>query len=158
AACASASYNSPVTLALSANDGSGGSGVAQIRYTLDGTMPSASSGNVYSAPFVIGQTTTVKYVAIDNAGNTSALGQTTVTIAAQSTSDTTPPSVSLNAPASGATVSGATSLSASASDNVAVKQVDFLVDAALVGSSTVSPTGYNNSYSYSWNSASLADG
>jgi len=67
--------------------------------------------------------------------------------------DATPPTVSLTAPAAGATVSGtAVTLSATAADNVAVAKVDFFVDGALVGTDTSSP------YSISWNSTTVANG
>ena len=68
--------------------------------------------------------------------------------------DTTQPSVSITAPASGATVSGsAVTLSASASDDVGVAGVQFKVDGASVGSEdTTSP------YSISWNSTTVSDG
>jgi Subtilase family/Bacterial Ig domain/Peptidase inhibitor I9 len=67
--------------------------------------------------------------------------------------DATPPTVALTAPTAGATVSGtAVTLSASASDDVAVAKVDFLVDGAVVGSDTTSP------YSISWNSTAVANG
>ncbi len=66
--------------------------------------------------------------------------------------DTTPPSTSLTAPAAGATLSGSVSLSASASDNVGVSRVDFLVDGGVVGSDASAP------YALTWNSASVANG
>lgn len=66
--------------------------------------------------------------------------------------DLTPPTVTLTTPANGTTVSGTVTLSANASDNVAVNHVDFLVNNAVVGTDTTSP------YSVSWNSASIADG
>jgi len=66
--------------------------------------------------------------------------------------DLTPPTVTLTAPTNGTTVSGTVTLSANASDNVAVNHVDFLVNNAVVGTDTTSP------YSLSWNSASVADG
>jgi hypothetical protein len=66
--------------------------------------------------------------------------------------DTTAPTVSLTAPANGATVSGTVTLSANASDNVGVSRVEFSVDGALVGTDTASP------YSVSWNSASVGNG
>jgi hypothetical protein len=67
--------------------------------------------------------------------------------------DTTAPSVSLTAPASGATVSGSSvGFAATASDNVGVSKVEFYVDSSLVNSDTSSP------YSYSWNSTSVANG
>ena len=45
-----------------------GEGVAAIRYTLDGSIPTETS-TPYIVPFVIGETTTVKYRAWDNVGN-----------------------------------------------------------------------------------------
>jgi peptidoglycan/xylan/chitin deacetylase (PgdA/CDA1 family) len=64
--CASAWYTSVVSVSLSATDG--GSGVAAIRYTTDGTDPTASSP-LYSVPFSVSSTTTVKYRGWDVAGN-----------------------------------------------------------------------------------------
>ncbi|MBI5070294.1 MAG: S8 family serine peptidase [Deltaproteobacteria bacterium] len=66
--------------------------------------------------------------------------------------DTTPPTVTLTAPAAGATLTGTVTLSATASDNVAVSQVQFLVDGAVVGTATAAP------YQVSWSSASVANG
>ncbi len=66
--------------------------------------------------------------------------------------DTTPPVVSLSAPADGATVSGTASLTASASDNVGVTRVDFLVDGTVVGSASAAP------WQASWDTTAVADG
>jgi subtilisin family serine protease len=66
--------------------------------------------------------------------------------------DTTPPTVTLTAPAAGATLAGTVTLAATASDNVAVSQVQFLVDGAVVGTATAAP------YQVSWSSASVANG
>lgn len=64
---------SPVSVALSADDG-GGSGVASIEYTTDGSDPTTSlTAQVYTTPFSIAATTTVKYFATDVAGNASAV-------------------------------------------------------------------------------------
>ena len=146
APCASY-YNGPVTIALDATDDSGGSGVAEIRYTTDGTTPTATSGQLYSGPFSVGSSTTIKYLAVDNAGNVSPVTTQTITIGQ------TPSTVSLTAPATGAIISGTTTFSANASDNLGVKQVDFLVDGALVGTD---PTG--SPYTFSWDSSTVADG
>ena len=54
---------------LAASDNSGGSGVAQIRYTSDGSDPTATTGLSIAAAFAVCATTTVKYRAFDNAGN-----------------------------------------------------------------------------------------
>ncbi|HEY3312200.1 MAG TPA: Ig-like domain-containing protein [Anaerolineales bacterium] len=66
--------------------------------------------------------------------------------------DSTPPSVSVSAPSGGSRVRGSVTLAATASDNVAVASVDFLVNGSLVGTDTSSP------YSLIWNSSSTPDG
>jgi hypothetical protein len=66
--------------------------------------------------------------------------------------DTAPPTVALTAPASGATVSGTVTLSASASDNVGVARVDFVDGTTLVGSDASAP------YTVAWNTANAANG
>jgi hypothetical protein len=74
--------NKDVSVTLNATDNSGGSGVKEIRYTTNGVDPTASSGTVYSGPFQISSegTTTVKFRAIDNAGNVEAVQSRTVKI------------------------------------------------------------------------------
>ncbi|HET7901327.1 MAG TPA: Ig-like domain-containing protein, partial [Candidatus Nanopelagicales bacterium] len=64
-----------------------------------------------------------------------------------STPDTQNPTVAVTAPADGATVSGATTISANASDDKAVAQVEFFVDGSSVGVDTSAP------YSVSWNAS-----
>jgi hypothetical protein len=58
--------------------------------------------------------------------------------AGASSADTTPPTVSLTAPASGATVSGSILVAASASDNVGVTSVQLKLDGANLGSAFTS--------------------
>lgn len=68
-------------------------------------------------------------------------------------SDTTPPTASITAPADGATVSGAVTVSADASDNVGVASVQFQLDNAPLGTPiTAAP------YSFSWDSGTVANG
>ncbi len=66
--------------------------------------------------------------------------------------DITPPTTSITAPANGATVSGTTTITASASDNVGVTKVEFYIDSALVSTDTASP------YSYDWNTTTYPNG
>jgi chitodextrinase len=71
----------------------------------------------------------------------------------QTGGDTTPPTVSISAPTNGATVSGSITVSANASDNVAVAGVQFKLDGANLGSEvTASP------YSISWNTTGTVNG
>jgi Bacterial Ig domain len=78
---------------------------------------------------------------------------TTFTVSAsQLPPDTTPPTVSLTAPADGASASGATTLSANASDDVAMDHVSFRVDGKTVNTDSTAP------YSYSWDSTTVPDG
>ncbi|MBI4168787.1 MAG: Ig-like domain-containing protein [Acidobacteria bacterium] len=77
----------------------------------------------------------------------------TVTVSNAPPPDTTPPSVSITSPASGATVSGTTAVTASASDNVGVAGVQFFVDGSALGSEdTAAP------YSASWDTTTVANG
>jgi beta-lactamase superfamily II metal-dependent hydrolase len=66
--------------------------------------------------------------------------------------DTTKPTTSITAPAAGATVSGTTTVTASASDNVGVTKVEFYLDNVLQATDTASP------YSWSWNTTTAANG
>jgi peptidoglycan/xylan/chitin deacetylase (PgdA/CDA1 family) len=139
-------YKSGVSISLAASDGSGGSGVASIRYTTNGTVPTKTTGTLYSNPFTLSATTTINYRAFDNVGNSENNNAIQIQI------DPTAPTVTLTAPSAGAVVSGSTTLSATAADNVAVDHVDFLVDGNVVGSATASP------YNVNWNSGSVTDG
>ena len=69
--------------------------------------------------------------------------------------DQTPPTVSLTAPQDAATVSGPLSVTGTASDDVAVDQVQLLVDDDPVG--TASPDGDGN-VAIDWNSSTVANG
>src|SRR5207244_1788049 len=66
--------------------------------------------------------------------------------------DTTPPTTSITAPANGATVSGTTTVTASASDNVGVSRVEFYLDGALQATDTTSP------YSWPWDTTTATNG
>ena len=67
--------------------------------------------------------------------------------------DATAPTVSLTAPAANATIAGTVTVSASASDNVGVASVQFLLDGANLGTAdSTSP------YSVSWNTTTATNG
>ncbi len=65
----------------------------------------------------------------------------------------TPPTVSLSAPASGASLSGSVALAASATDNAGIANVQFKLDNTNLGAPDAS-----NPYSYSWNTATVSNG
>ena len=69
--------------------------------------------------------------------------------------DTTPPTVALTAPANGATVSGTVTLTATATDNVAVTGVQFQLDGATLAGT---PTVAGSTYTFSWNSKTATNG
>jgi peptidoglycan/xylan/chitin deacetylase (PgdA/CDA1 family) len=85
--CASTTYGSTVTVALSAVDT--GSGVASTHYTTDGSTPTQSSPT-YAGPFPLTSTATVQYRSWDNAGNAETASHSQ-TIQVQQPPDTTPP-------------------------------------------------------------------
>lgn len=62
------------------------------------------------------------------------------------------PSVALTAPADGSVVSGTVTLTATASDDVAVDRVEFLLDGALLGSDPTAP------YTWTWATGSAGNG
>lgn len=68
------------------------------------------------------------------------------------TGDTTAPIANITAPASNATVSGPTTISVNATDNVSVTKVEVYVDAGLSKTLTTAP------YTYGWNATGLSNG
>ncbi|HJV98506.1 MAG TPA: galactose oxidase-like domain-containing protein [Arthrobacter sp.] len=88
----------------------------------------------------------------DSSGNLAVSPDATFTTAAPA-ADTTPPTVSVTAPANGATVSGQAAVAATAADNVGVAGVQFTLDAAnLQSEDTVAP------YSLTWNTTTASAG
>ena len=120
--------------------------------TLDGGALSAcTSPTTYTSLAAGAHTFTVR--ATDPAGNFDPTAASRTWTVDLTVPDTTPPTVSLTAPANGALVRGSVTISATANDETAVDHVDFLVNDVVVGTD---PTDVP--YSTSWNSTSLADG
>ncbi|WP_164821292.1 Ig-like domain-containing protein [Paenibacillus koleovorans] len=147
-----ATVSGSITLSANASDNVG---VVGVQFRVDGSNVGAEDT---VSPYSISYSTlglsngshTITAVARDAAGNTTTSSGVTVTV---SNSDTTPPTVSVTAPTSGATVSGTITLSANASDNVGVVGVQFRVDGSNVGAEdTVSP------YSISYSTLGLSNG
>jgi hypothetical protein len=133
-------------------EGSGGATVSWSATATDDvdasvTVTCASDSGLESGDMFPLGTTKVTCSATDAANNTTS-GSFNVTA-----TDTTAPTASLTAPASGATVWGTqVTLSASASDEVGVTKVEFLVDGQVADTDTTAP------YSTSWDSTTVSDG
>jgi glucose/arabinose dehydrogenase/PKD repeat protein len=126
-------------------------GVSTYRIYRDGAFLTTSSVTPWNdAGLTPGTTYSYRVSAADAAGNES--DQTAPAVATTPTLDTQPPSASMTAPSPGSTVSGLVTVSATATDNVGVAEVDFLVDGVSVGVDTTAP------YSVSWNSTTTSNG
>ncbi len=158
APAAGASVSAVVTLTASASDGVG---VAGVQFLLDGanlgpevTGPGPTYTYSWNTATAANGAHTVSARARDAANNTATATTVNITVA-NSTADTTPPAVSLTAPAAGATLVGTVTMSATATDNVAMAGVQFLLDGASLGAEV---TGPGPTYTYSWNTPTAGNG
>ena len=138
------------TITLSAN-ASDNVGVTKVEFYIDGALQGSTSSAPYtlsvnSAALTNGSHTLVAkaYDAAGNVGSSSAVSFTV----SNSTSDTTPPTVSATESGSSATIS----LTATATDNVGVVKVEFYVDSTLKGAVTAAP------YALALDSTGLSNG
>ena len=132
-------------------------GISHVDFAVDG----APIGTVVAAPYQVtwnsaGVTNgghAVSATAFDAAGNHS-MSTATVNVSngCGGCGDTTPPVVSVVAPADGSVLSGSVSVVANATDNVGVTQVSVLVDGTVIG------TVYSPPYAVQWNSATVTNG
>jgi len=129
-------------------------GVAGVQFKLDGAnLGTEDTSSPYSRSWSTGipqnGTHTLTAVARDAAGNTAVAASITITV---NNVDTTKPTVSLTAPSSGAVISGNLTVSASASDNVGVAGVTFLMDGvAMAAEDTVAPYSLTVATNYTQN-------
>ena len=141
-----------VEIQVSATDNQG---VASVDFAINGTLESSDASEPYS--YVWNTTAAaedeqhiIQVTITDLSGNTVELTPIAVFVDNDLT-DTTPPVVSILSPVSGQTVSGTVTVSAFASDNVAVAEVNFFIDDSLTSTATESP------YSYLWGTQALPD-
>src|SRR5438552_13832141 len=132
--------------------------VAGVQFKLDGANLGAED---ISAPYAVSWDTTrtgngshtLAAVARDLLGLQWRSDPVTVTVSNGPPPDTTPPTVSITSPSSGSTVSGAITVTASASDNVGVAGVQFMLDGANLGAEVTS-----GPYSVSWDTTTASNG
>jgi glucose/arabinose dehydrogenase/chitodextrinase len=137
---------------LSWNASSDNAGVTGYKIFRDGALVTTVPGTSYQdTGRSAGTTYSYTVLARDAAANESA--QTSAVTATTPAPDTSPPGASVTAPAAGTVVSGNVNVSASATDNVGVAGVQFLLDGATLGSEdTVAP------YSMTWDTTTAANG
>jgi chitodextrinase len=143
------------TLTISAN-AADNVAVASVQFKLDGAnLGAADTTAPYSFAWDSTKTSNgahnLSATATDTSGNTANSANVSVTVSNSST-DTTPPTVSITAPANGVTVSGTVSVTANASDNVGVASVQFQLDSANLGVVSIA-----SPYSVSWNTTTATN-
>ena len=137
-----------ITLSATASDNVG---VSKVEFYVDNVLKATDTASPYST--TLDSTTlangshSLVAKAYDAAGNVSTSGTVAFSVS-NSTSDTTPPTVSV----SESGTSGTVTLSATASDNVGVSKVEFYVDNVLKATDTASP------YSSTLDSTTLPNG
>ena len=152
APAANATVAGTVTVSASANDNVA---VTNVEFFVDGTLAATDT----TAPYEFSWNTTtladgvhtVASKAYDAAGNAGTSASVSVTVSNAVAVDTIAPATAVTAPA-GATVSGTTTVTASATDNVAVTNVEFFVDGTLAATDTTAP------YSFTWNTTTAVNG
>lgn len=141
-ACVSA----PPTLVLQTEEGSptgsltskAGYCVGNVKITTDGanTFTVSADGDVTQGPNEVAAAVLPRSFTLDDGAPAP---------------DTQAPTTSITSPAGGSTVSGTVNVTASASDNVGVTNVEFYLDGVLASSDTSSP------YSWSWNTTTVTN-
>jgi hypothetical protein len=130
-------------------------GVTSVQFKMNGAnvgsaMTTAPYSMTWDSRTVANGTYQFTAVAVDTAGNSATSAAVSVVV---SNADTTAPTVAVTSPAAGVTVTGAANLTATASDNIGVAGVQFVVDGANYGAElTAAP------YAINWNSAAVANG
>jgi len=140
-----------VTVSAAASDNAG---VTGVQFKLDGAnlgaeLTSSPYTMTWNASAAANGVHTLTAVARDAANNTATATAVTVTV----NSDRTPPTVSLTAPSSGATVFSGTAVAvaATAADEVGVVGVQFLLDGSPLGAESTTPP-----YTATWDTANAS--
>jgi chitinase len=143
-----AAVSGEVVIAATASDNKG---VTKVEFYVNGLL----TGSVAAAPYSYAWNTstlpagdyTVAAKAFDAAGN---VGEAAITVAVSG--DSVSPVVALTQPWNNSLVNGTVNITATASDDVALSRIEFLVDGALIFGSNQSPA------SYGWNSMAESNG
>jgi len=144
-----ATVSGSVTFSATASDAGG---VQKVRFWVDGTYlgydTTAPYAKTWDTTLFPAGARTLKVEALDHANNSTIL-TISVNVAG---GDVTPPAASITSPASGATVSGSVTFSATASDAGGVQKVRFWVDGTYLGYDMTAP------YARTWDSTTVVNG
>ncbi|HMC71358.1 MAG TPA: Ig-like domain-containing protein, partial [Mycobacteriales bacterium] len=127
--------------------------VQGVQFKLDGVNLGAQDTTApYSVPWDTKTATNASHTLTAVARDIVGIEYTSEPVTVTVFNDKTPPTVSITAPAAGATVSSTITVTASASDNVGVAGVQFKLDGANLGAeSTVAP------YTMSWDTTTATN-
>ncbi|MSM38711.1 MAG: hypothetical protein GJT30_03695 [Geobacter sp.] len=145
----SSNVSGTISVSISAADNVG---VTRVEYYVNNVLQATDT----VSPYVFSWDTlsvspgvyTLSARAYDTAGNIGQSGNISVTVM----NDVTAPAVAISSPSTGATVSGAVTVTASATDNVGVSRVEFYESGILRAAVNSAP------YSYSWNTTAVSNG
>ena len=144
-----ASVRGAISIAAAASDNVG---VAGVQFKIDGANfgaedTSAPYGSSWDTTASANGSHTLTAVARDAAGNTTTSAAVTMTV------DNSPPAAAIASPAAGSIVAGAITVTANATDNIAVAGVQFRVDGAALGAEDVTAP-----FAAAWNTATASNG
>lgn len=141
------SLRGSVTIQATASDTQG---VSRVEFYDGATLLGTDTGSPYALSWnTVGQADgnhTLTAKAYDSAGNVTTSSTVGVSV------DNTAPTTALSAPAANASLKGTVTVSATASDNVGVVQVEFYAGTTLLGTLSAAP------YSVSWDTTQGANG
>lgn len=128
--------------------------VAGVQFKLDGVNLGAEDRSApYSITWNTANVSNGSHTLVAVARDALGLRYNSEPVRVTVSNDTTPPTVSISAPASGATVSGSVEVTAAATDNTGVAGVQFKLDGANLGAEDTSAP-----YSIAWNTVNTSDG
>ncbi|HKC55486.1 MAG TPA: Ig-like domain-containing protein [Vicinamibacterales bacterium] len=128
-------------------------GVTGVQFKVDGALVGSEDieapyETLWNTAGASNGSHTVSAVARDSAGH-----ETTTSVAVVVSNDSAPPTVAFLSPINGDSVAGSMALVATASDNVGVTSVQFLVDGVVAGAPDMGPP-----YHWSWDTEGAANG
>ncbi len=116
----------------------------------------AKTGSGTSSIAFVKESATNSRIALSGTGENIWDSVTTGTTLSLTTPDTTVPAVSISAPAGGAVLAGASTVTATASDASGINKVEFYTTSG--GVDTLRSTDTTSPYSFSWDTTLIADG